>query len=89
MRNKISLSVLLLALGFVGCTESSQRSIKSTVSDWTGGLNRTVTVYSYDGNPIKSWTGKFDVQPRENSILFDKDGKRVIIYGGIIINEEN
>ena len=89
MRNKISLSVLLLAVGLAGCTESSQRSIKSTVSDWTGGLNRTVTVYSYDGKLIKSWSGKFDVQPRENSVLFDKDGKRVIIYGGIIVNEEN
>lgn len=81
--------IILAAVALTGCTESTQRSIKSTVSDWTGGLNRTVTVYSYDGTPIKSWSGKFDVQPRENSILFDKDGKRVIIYGGIIVNEEN
>ena len=57
MREKLAFSALLLALGLAGCTESSQREIKSTVSEWTGGLNRTVTVYDYNGKPIKSWTG--------------------------------
>lgn len=85
----VGVASLLLVFAATGCTEKVQREIKTGVSNWTGGLNRTVTVYSYDGKLIKAYSGKFDVQARENGILFDKDGKRVIIYGGIVINEEN
>lgn len=64
--------------------------MKSTVSNWTGGLNRTVTVYDYNGQEIKSWTGKFDVTEDDNEVYFDDENdKRVIIQGGIVINEEN
>lgn len=73
-----------------GCTESQRRELKSLRSDWTGGLNRTVTVYDYNGQEIKSWSGQFDVKETDrNSVYFDTaEGKRVIISGGIIINEE-
>ena len=80
-----------LVLGVVcmsGCA-STQRTIKSIGSEISNGLERTVTVYDYSGNEIKSWTGKFDVSSSENEVYFDKDGKRVIIHGGIVINEEN
>ena len=47
-------------------------------------------MYDYSGNEIRSWTGKFDVSESENEVYFDnEDGKRVIIHGGIVINEEN
>lgn len=71
-----------------GCA-STQREMKSTLSDLTGGLDRTLTVYDYNGQEIKSWTGKFDVSESENEVYFDLDGKHVIIHGGIVINEEN
>lgn len=81
---------ILLACTLTGCTASWDRGWKSTVSNWSGGLNRTVTVYDYNGQPIKSWSGKFDVTESENETYFDdENGKRVIIQGGIIINEEN
>lgn len=68
---------------------SWKRSVKSLASDYGGGLNRTVTVYDYDGKEIKSWSGKFDVNESETEVYFDdEDGKRVIIHGGIVINEE-
>lgn len=89
---KLVLVVLttLALLALSSCTESTQRSIKSIKSDWTGGLNRKVEVYDYNGGLIKSWEGKFDVKETDqNSVYFDDaDGKRVIISGGIIINEE-
>lgn len=76
-------------VSFSGCTASFDRTMKSTVSNWTGGLNRTVTVYDYNGQEIKSWSGKFDVTDSDNEVYFDdENGKRVIIQGGIIINEE-
>lgn len=70
-------------------TESGQRAFKTQESNLGGGIERTVTVYSYDGDEIKSWTGKFDVTENDQETYFDIDGKRVIIQGGIIINEEN
>lgn len=86
----------ILAIGvvslvsFSGCSAKWDREMKSTVSNWTGGLNRTVTVYDYNGQEIKSWTGKFDVTEDDNEVYFDdENGKRVIIQGGIVINEEN
>ena len=83
----IALAVLILMLSLCGC-EGWKREMKSMQSDWTGGLNRTVTVYDYNGEPIKSWTGKFDVSSNTDEVWFDIDGKRVIITGGIVINEE-
>lgn len=95
MKNKKSLLVILIAVGLlvfmlVSCTESQQREIKSIQSNWAGGLNRRVEVYDYNGGLIKSWEGKFDVKETDrNSVYFDDAyGKRVIISGGIIINEE-
>lgn len=74
---------------FSGCSSCS-RSLKSLSSDIDGGLNRTVTVCDYNGGKIKSWSGKFDVSESENEVYFDdSDGKRVIIHGGIVVNEEN
>lgn len=81
------LTVLILAC--TGCA-SWRRELKSIKSDFGNGLNRTVTVYDYNGKKIKSWNGKFDVSESENEVYFDnEDGKRVIIHGGIVINEED
>lgn len=82
--------VAIASLTMISCSESQQRELKTIKSDWTGGLNRTVTVYDYNGQKIKSWSGQFDVKETDrNSVYFDTaDGKRVIISGGIIINEE-
>ena len=90
MQKIIALIVFLVVvcMALTGCTASWQRTMKSTASNWTGGLNRTVSVYSYDGDLIKSWSGKFDVSDRTDEMCFDLNGKRVIIQGGIVINEE-
>lgn len=91
MKKLVVLSTVCVALLFTGC-ESCSREMKSIKSDMGGGLNRTISVYDYSGQLIKSWTGKFDVaeNPNKNQVYFDdQNGKRVIIDGGIIINEEN
>ena len=81
--------ICILMLVCTGCA-SWQRSIKSIKSDMGNGLDRTVIVYDYNGKKIDSWSGKFDVSESENEVYFDDaNGKRVIIHGGIVINEEN
>ena len=80
--------VIVVLTMCTGCA-SWRRSWKSIKSDITNGLERTVTVYDYSGEKIKSWSGKFDVSQSEAEVYFDdEDGKRVIIHGGIVINEE-
>lgn len=81
------LTVVLCICFLHGCA-SLDRSMKSLSSDFDGGLERTVTVYDYNGEKIKSYSGKFDVSESENEVYFDLNGKRIIIHGGIVINEE-
>lgn len=90
MKRKILLfcCAMVGVVSLIGCS-SFERDLKSVQSDFGGGLNRTVTVYDYSGNEIKSWRGKFDVSESENEVYFDVDGKRVIVHGGIVINEED
>lgn len=89
------IAVVLTAMAFVlfltGCAEM-ERSIKTFTSDVTGGLPRTVTLYTYDGTPVQSWAGKIDIaSSEEDEILFDMNGKRTIIQKGIgiVVIQEN
>ena len=79
---------MLLIGSLCGCA-GFQRGMKSIGSNITGGLDRTVTVYSYDGKKLGEWSGKFDVSSSEQETFFDINGKRVILQNGIIINEEH
>lgn len=90
MKKKIAVFALLatIMLSLAGCA-SWNRALKSFGSNVSGGLNRTVTVYSYDGDILGQWSGKFDISESENETFFDINGKRVIIQNAIIINEEN
>lgn len=85
--------VLVAAIGagmhwYYNGTAKGQRALKTQESNLDGGLSRTVTVYSYSGDEIASWSGKFDVTENDQETYFDIDGRRIIIQGGIIINEE-
>ena len=86
----VAIVMIGLIIGIIITGSASfQRGFKSFKSEY-GGINRTITVYDYSGNEIKSWTGRFDVESNESKVLFDdENGKRVIIYNGIVINEEN
>lgn len=75
--------VISMAL-LTGCTASCERGFKDIQSDWGGGLNRQINVYSLDGNLIASHEGRIDIEDRENSILFDLDGRRYVYYNAII-----
>jgi hypothetical protein len=85
--------ILVAAIGagffwYYNGTASGQRALKTQESNLDGGLSRTVTVYRYSGDEIASWSGKFDVTENDQETYFDIDGRRIIIQGGIIINEE-
>ena len=79
----------MLMVTLVGCGQSWEREIKSLQSEYSGGLDRTVTVYDMQGEPIKEYTGKIDVETNDGKVLFDLNGKRTIIYNATVIVQEN
>lgn len=82
-------TVFSIGILLTGC-ESWDRGIKNVSSDIGGGLNRHVRVYSHTGELIAEYKGKIDIQENEygNKILFDLNGKRVVINNAIVITEE-
>lgn len=90
---KLFLSVALVCAVVVGvlCLQgcaSCSRAFKTFDSNVSGGLDRTVTLYDNTGNVVDSWEGKIDIQYQDGRTLFDLDGKRVTIAGGIVVVEE-
>lgn len=84
------LAVVVILLLLTACSATYQREFKDWQSDISGGLNRTVKVYSNDGTEIGIWQGKIDVDVSESGrIKFDLDGKRTIIAGGTVIIQED
>ena len=79
---------IIATLGLSGCSSCS-RMTKSVSSDFSGGMERTVTLYDNAGNELKSWHGKIDLESNDQEVFFDLNGKRVIIQGGIVVSEED
>lgn len=74
-------------------SESGRRALKDQQSNLSGGIERTLSVYDVNGQLIKEYSGKFDIETdRESYILFDdEDGNRHMIYyttGTIIVDEK-
>ncbi len=51
------------------------------------GLDRTITLYSNDGKPIKTWKGRLQVELEGGAARFVVHGKAVIISGTYVIEE--
>ena len=95
MLTRRHLIVIFIMLAIFGaCTIFNTGSFniyrKNLQADIDAGLNRTVTVYTSTGVPIKSWHGKIDLASNDNWINMLIDGnRRIIIKGGITIVEEH
>lgn len=76
--------VLMIGLGIVACcmkSASFNRMVKDVKSDYSGGLDRTVTVYTADGEVLKTYEGKIDLESTEGGIVkFDLNGQRIMYY---------
>jgi len=74
----IMMALLMLALG--GCASIS-RGWKDLKSDLNGGMERIVTVYTADGEVLKTYEGKIDMASTEGGIVkFDLNGQRIMYY---------
>lgn len=82
MKKKILISCLTLGLSFMcaGCA-SWDRFKVDVKSDVGGGLERTINVYTADGELMKTYSGKIDLEMTNGGyVKFDLDGKRYIYY---------
>lgn len=89
MRIKMGLLLILAMLLLTGgCTERQRQDISHWKSDLVG-LDRVVTLYSVNGQPIKTWKGRFKVEVTGSTARFlNDDGKAVIISGTFLIEEK-
>ena len=78
---KITIIAIAVILMFVTSCASLERDMKDLTSDFGGGLNRIVTVYTADGEVLKTYEGKIDLAPTEGGIVkFDLNGQRIMYY---------
>lgn len=88
--------ILLVTIGLFSVTlggcASFTRSLKNAQSEWSGGLNRIIKVYSATGELIETYEGKFDINYEDDRLLFDdaNTGERHCIYysTGIVTVDE-
>nr|DAV11611.1 MAG TPA: protein of unknown function (DUF5052) [Caudoviricetes sp.] len=81
MITKVILSSLFILVLFTGCSSSCQRQLVDMKSDFGNGLERTINVYTADGEIIASYSGKIDIETNDGGyVKFDLDGKRYIYY---------
>lgn len=88
----IVICIFLVAIGVLSIikgvnSESFKRWTKDIQSEYDGGLYRSIQVVDKDGNTIREYKGKMDIE--ENSgdkIVFVMEGRKYIIYNNSIFN---
>ena len=73
--------VVLLMIGGCARTAAWKRAVNDIKSDWNNGLDRTITVYTANGDVIAEYKGKIDIADADGGyVKFDYNGKRYIYY---------
>ena len=89
MRNKILAAIIaVIAVGccvwMEGCASFS-RSCVDIKSNLEGGLNRTINIYTANGDLLATYNGKIDLAANDGGyVKFDLNGKRYIYYNGFV-----
>ena len=86
----VIVALLIIAAIIFFSRSSTQRALKDIESEYSGGLNRTVNVYSYDGKKIATYDGMIDVAEKSGNVVkFQLDGKRYMYYNALVEVVEN
>lgn len=66
---------------FFGNTATGQRMLVDQKSELNNGIERTVTVYTAEGDVIARYEGKIDIESNDGGyVKFDFEGNRYIYY---------
>lgn len=84
----VAIAVVLVTV--LGCivymnTATGRRALIDQKSEFNNGINRTITVYTANGEPMAQYSGKIDIAANDGGyVKFDFDGKRYIYYNCFI-----
>lgn len=77
----LSAALFFGLLWYYNSTASGRRALLDQRSELQNGLNRTVTVYTANGDVLAQYNGKIDIEANDGGyIKFDFEGKRYIYY---------
>lgn len=84
----ITIATILIAAGIIvggllwfKYSASGQRALIDQKSNLSGGIERTINVYTANGDTIATYTGKIDIADADGGyVKFDFEGKRYIYY---------
>lgn len=77
----IVVAALFGGLWYFRNTASGQREIVDQKSNLGNGMDRTVTIYTANGDVLATYSGRIDIDTNDGGyIKFDFDGKRYIYY---------
>lgn len=86
MKNKVkkilaaTLIIGALSIGTTGCSSCSRMYV-DLKSDISNGLDRTINVYTANGDLIATYSGKIDIDTNDGGyVKFDFEGKRYVYY---------
>lgn len=66
-------------------SQGCQRKVVDLKSNFGGGLDRTINVYTADGRKLATYSGRIDIAEKEGGyVKFDYNGKRYIYYNCFI-----
>ena len=77
----VLVTIIIVIIGIFVNSASFKRGVVDLKSDLSGGLNREINVYTADGQLIKHFEGKIDIDSEhDGAVKFDYNGKRYIYY---------
>lgn len=77
----IFFAILFGMLWYFNNTASGQRALVDEKSELNNGIQRTINVYTANGDLIAQYTGEIDIDTNDGGyVKFDFDGKRYIYY---------
>ena len=76
----VLVALIMVMCSMAGCA-TWDRFVTDVKSDVGNGLNRTITVYTANGEVIAQYKGKIDIEQTDGGyVKFDFNGKRYMYY---------
>lgn len=69
-----------VGLWYFNNTASGMRAKTDERAELSNGLDRVVVIYTADGDILKKYEGKIDIEQGQGYVKFDWNGKRYIYY---------
>ncbi len=75
-------TILIFGIGlwYFNNTASGLRAKTDERAELSNGLDRVVVIYTADGEILKKYEGKIDIEQGQGYVKFDWNGKRYIYY---------